>query len=269
MVPLNDQTAESKFVLANGINIHYREYGSGYPLIMLHGGTANLQSYAEQIPLFSEHFRVFALDSRGHGLTMNTMDTLSYPMMADDVIGFAKALHLERPAIFGYSDGGQIALDLGIRFPNFSRGLCLGGTLYQFTPEYFEMLRSWGFTPTNVDMNKMDADWAEYLQTAHPQYVNSEQVGKFMNQIAALWFTPLNYTDDDLRGMQSPCLIWLGDREMGLPVEQVVTMYHLIPKAELCIIPNATHGSFFAPYALGPVVEFFKRHLHGTPQDSS
>lgn len=257
-------TTQSKFVEANGINIHYQEHGTGEPLIMLHGGTVNLQSYDEHVALFSAHFRVFALDSRGHGKTANTADFLSYAQMADDVVAFAKALKLEKPSIFGYSDGGQIALDLGVRYPDFARSLCLGGTLYQFTPEYFEMLKLWGFTPQSVDMSKMDAGWVGYLQEAHPQYTDPSQLQTLMNQIAAMWLMPLTYTDADLRGITAPCLIWLGDREEGLPVEQAVTMYHLIPNAELCVIPNATHGNFFAPYALGPVVDFFTRHLNGT-----
>lgn len=225
------------------------------------GGSANLQSYDDHISLFSSHFRVIALDSRGHGKTVNSDNKLSYAQMADDVVAFAKALNLEKPSIFGYSDGGQIALDLGIRYPDFARALCLGGTLYQFTDDYFAMLRSWGFTPTSADMSQMDAGWTGYLQEAHSQYTDVSQLQTFMNQIAAMWFTPLTYTDNDLKSIQAPCLMWLGDREQGLPIEQAVSMYHLIPHAELCVIPNATHGSFFAPYALGPVVDFFTRHL--------
>jgi pimeloyl-ACP methyl ester carboxylesterase len=259
-----DTPVESKFVLANSINIHYQERGTGKPLIMLHGGTANLHSYDEQISLFAEHFRVIALDSRGHGRTNNTANHLSYALMADDVIAFAHALNLEKPAIFGYSDGGQIALDLGIRYPTFASALCLGGTLYRFTPEYFDMLHSWGFTPTGVDISKLDEGWQDYLKSSHEQYTDETQLATFMNHIAAMWFTPLTYTDDHLRGIQAPTLMWLGDREQGLPVEQAVTMYRLIPQGDLCVIPNATHGSFFAPYALGPVVEFFKRHVNGS-----
>jgi pimeloyl-ACP methyl ester carboxylesterase len=59
------------YVQANELNIYYEEYGSGAPLVLIHGGCVNLNSWSQYIPAFARHFRVFAFDSRGHGRTKN------------------------------------------------------------------------------------------------------------------------------------------------------------------------------------------------------
>lgn len=132
-MPQETAVQPGKFVNANGLNIHYKEYGQGHPLILLHGGPAALDAWGDHLPTFAEHFRVIALDSRGHGKTVNPMGTLSYSMMADDVAAFIKALGLTKPLVSGYSDGDQIALELGIRNPDLPGALVLGGTLSKFT----------------------------------------------------------------------------------------------------------------------------------------
>ena len=106
-----------KSIRANGLEIHYRELGQGPPLVLLHGGTLTSGSWASHLPIFAERFRVLAPDSRGHGKTRNPAGHLSYRQMADDIAAFIEALGLEKPMVLGYSDGGQVALELGLHYP--------------------------------------------------------------------------------------------------------------------------------------------------------
>ena len=72
-------------VEANGLRVYYEVHGEGEPLLLIHGGTATSQSWASHLPAFTEHFRVIAPDSRGHGRTDNPTGKLGYRLMADDV----------------------------------------------------------------------------------------------------------------------------------------------------------------------------------------
>src|SRR5262249_17854787 len=135
----------SQFVNVSDIRLHYKEYGSGQPLILLHGGTANMEAWTEQIPALAQHFRVITLDTRGHGQSTNPSGKFSYRLLADDTAAFIRALNLSKPVIFGYSDGGQAALELGIRYPDMPGALVLGGTVHHFNEEYFSGLQSVGF----------------------------------------------------------------------------------------------------------------------------
>jgi pimeloyl-ACP methyl ester carboxylesterase len=130
------------YVEANGLRVYYEVYGEGEPLLLIHGGTATSQSWASHLPAFAEHFRVFAPDSRGHGRTDNPTGDLGYRAMAEDVAAFIDALGLRRPLVLGYSDGGQIALELGMRYPGLATALVLGATLeFRFSEACLEAVR--------------------------------------------------------------------------------------------------------------------------------
>ena len=51
----------------NGVEIYYAEYGSGPPVILLHGGLGNSDYWGDLIPALAPHYRVITMDSRGHG----------------------------------------------------------------------------------------------------------------------------------------------------------------------------------------------------------
>ena len=254
---------QGKYVPVNDLTIYYEEYGEGEPLILLHGGTATLQSWQDQIPAFAQHFRVIALDSRGHGKTNNPAGELSYSQMADDVAAFIQALDLNKPLVFGYSDGGQIALELGMRYPDLTRALVLGGTCYRFPATYFEALEGFGVNrPGELDLERLETEqpeWAGYLKAEHVRADDQDYWKTLMTQIAGLWWNVQDYRVEDLQKITAPTLILQGDRDEGVDVEQTVEMYRGIPKAELAVLPNASHGQL-GEVANTIVIDFLKRH---------
>ena len=96
------------------VNLYYEKYGEGQPLILLHGNGENHKIFEKSIAVLKEHFTVYALDSRGHGYS-SPVDELHYEDMADDVHEFICKLQLKKPIIYGFSDGGIIALLVGIK----------------------------------------------------------------------------------------------------------------------------------------------------------
>ncbi len=234
-------------VKVNGLEMYYEEAGSGAPLILLHGGTAIGSSWRPHLPALEKHFRVIMPDSRGHGRTNNPGGKLSYRTMADDFAAFIQALELTKPFIFGYSDGGQTVLEIGMHHPDLAGALVIGGATWQFSQSYYDTVNSFSFiTNGNVDIAAIERDepeWAEELKADHAQPGDPDKWKTLLAQITPLWLTPLNYSIDDLRKITAPALILVGDRDEGVPVEQAVEMYRTIPKAELAILPNADHGS--------------------------
>ncbi len=256
-------TQPGRYVQANGLTIYYEEQGDGKALILLHGGTATLQSWQEQVPAFARHFRVIAPDSRGHGKTNNPAEELSYGTMADDVAAFIRALELDKPLVFGYSDGGQAALELGMRYPDLTSALVLGGTCYRFSKQYFEALKGFGIDRSGVKtverMQAEEPEWVEALQAEHPHTDDPDYWKTLMGQISELWWNVQDYSAEDLKKITMPTLILLGDRDEGVEVEQAVEMYRAIPNAELAILPDANHGQL-GEAANTMVIDFLRRH---------
>ena len=96
-------------VHCNGIDIFYEVRGSGAPLLMLHGNGETHAIFDEAADLLARYFTVYTPDTRGHGAS-SPVSEYHYQDMASDVICFIQALGLDRPILYGFSDGGITAL---------------------------------------------------------------------------------------------------------------------------------------------------------------
>ena len=94
--------------------IYYEEYGSGLPLLLLHGGFGSIHDFEQVIPGLANHFRVIAVDSPGHGRSEQA-DSLSFELMANYISEMIDKLQLDSVYVIGYSDGGITALLLASR----------------------------------------------------------------------------------------------------------------------------------------------------------
>lgn len=255
--------AENSTVRVNGMTMRYQMSGAGEPLVLLHGGTMTLESWAAHLPTFAPHFTVYALDSRAHGQSDNPGGTLSYAQMADDVAAFIAALGLERPIVMGFSDGGQIGLELGMRHAGLARALVISGAFYKMTPKYFEGMKEIGFpAPGDVDFEKFErenGEWIESLKKDHPREGDPDYWRTFMRQISLLWSTPIAYTAAELARIDVPALVAVGDRDEGADMEQEVELYRMLPKGELLVFPNAHHMQGFYQLTNPLVVDFLLR----------
>ena len=240
-----DQTPKGRYAQVNGLNMYYEESGSGPPLILLHGGTVTSGMWEAHIPAFARHFRVIAPDSRGHGKTNNPAGALSYRLMADDVAALALALELDGPLICGYSDGGQIALEIAMRYPDLAEALVIGAAWYRFSDVYLDFLRAMGLESSGkVDFQiarSLAPDLVELWETEHTWSTDPDYWQTLLTQIAVMWWTPLDYTPADFQQITAPTLILMGDRDGLVELEQAIELYRLIPGAELAILPDKTH----------------------------
>ena len=134
-MPSDDtETSGGQIVRINGVDIFYKAYGQGQPLLLIHGGTLSGDSWQPYLAGFAEHFRVIVPDTPGHGRSGTPAGVLSYPGLADDMAAFSDALELRKPLIAGYSDGGQIALEIGMRHPALPRATDRGRRLLPLQP---------------------------------------------------------------------------------------------------------------------------------------
>jgi pimeloyl-ACP methyl ester carboxylesterase len=255
-------------VSANGLRVYYEEAGDGPPLILLHGGTATGRMWQPQIPAFAGQFRVLTPDSRGHGRTDNPAGALSYRVMADDLAAFASAVGAHRPLLYGYSDGGQIALEVGMRHPDLARALVVGGAVFRFTDPYLAWVRAFlgGGDTADVDtvqLERAHPDYVAFLRTAHGTGAGGDDAWKtVLRQCKALWLTPLHYTPADFQRITAPTLVLVGDRDELVPVEEAAAMYRLLPTTELAVLPHAGHEPALgtAGVMTAAVLDFLGRH---------
>jgi pimeloyl-ACP methyl ester carboxylesterase len=98
---------KSGFVTANGIRLHYLDWGGlGPVLILIHGGLDNAHIFDDLAPAFTDHFRVIAYDLRGHGRSeaKGPFDTST---RTQDLCGFLDSMGIAKAHLAGWSLGGS------------------------------------------------------------------------------------------------------------------------------------------------------------------
>ena len=254
------------YVQANGLRIFYRETGEGPPLVLVHGGlaTGEVMWTPQVVAELARRYRVLIPDSRGHGRTDNPAGALRYDGMADDVAAFCAALGLERPVVAGYSDGAQVALEIGLRHPALAAALVMGGVVTRPVEAYLQMLREMGFMASGeVDFALVETvmgDFYETLRTSHEHARSDEDFRAYLTQISELWYSVPDYTDAQLSGIGVPSLVITGDRDHP-SLDESMRLYRLLPCGELSIIPKAGHGAGEKKLFWDAVMDFLSRHV--------
>ena len=266
-------SSQGQYVQANGLEMYFEEYGSGESLVLIHGslatGAGNWKAY---VPHLSTHFRLIMPDLRGHGKTNNPQGEIRLPTLTDDLFAFIQALNLDRPFLCGWSGGGDIALDVGIRYSNSVKAMVVGGVTHRVSEEYFKTMRAMGMeSPGKVNPEQLESampQFVELLRMAHSQ--GHEHWKTLLAQLSYEMLKPTLPSHDDLKKITAPTLIIWGDRDQFLPVEDALELYRLLPNAELAVLPNTDHSltrtkvEQFSQYAK----DFLLRHMASTSQDS-
>jgi len=104
--------------LRDGLRTYYSEQGEGDPVVLLHGGGVNSDSWYFQIPALAEHYRVPAPEARGHGRTADVEGPMTFEALASDTVDFLEALDLGPAHLIGWSAGGTVALRTALRRPD-------------------------------------------------------------------------------------------------------------------------------------------------------
>ncbi len=120
----------SNFVRNGDILTAYHDEGHGDPLLLLHGFTGSKLDFHDQLPWFTERYRVLAPDQRGHGESSNLgrADAYSFDMLVEDLAGYLDAIDIQRCHLLGHSMGGMVAMRFALRYPERLESLILMDT---------------------------------------------------------------------------------------------------------------------------------------------
>jgi pimeloyl-ACP methyl ester carboxylesterase len=218
----------------NGISIHYAITGHGSPVIFLHGGLANVDYWGNQVPAVAAHHTVILMDSRGHGRSTRDTRPYGYDLMADDVIALMDALKIPKADIVGWSDGGILGLDLAMRYKDRI------GKVFAFAANTV--------TSGVKDGVEKNPTFAAYIERAGREYrtlsATPDDYNAFVEQISRMWAEQPNWSDAQLRDIDTPVLVVDGDHDEAIKREHTEYMAATIPHAGLLILPNVSHFAF-------------------------
>ena len=226
-VPYGNNPTAGKYQSVRGINLYYEVYGTGKPLLMIHGNGGSISSFSKNIPYFARKYRVIAVDSRAHGKSVDPGDSLSFEMMADDFAALLTALRIDSAYVMGWSDGGINALLLAMRHPKKVKKLVSTGA--NLSPDSTALISSlWKQQQKAYQENKTK-------RFTKPAEKNDWK-------IFVLDVLQPNIPLRALQAIKAPALIVAGDRDV-IMTEHTVAIWRNTPKAQLWILPNSGHAT--------------------------
>jgi pimeloyl-ACP methyl ester carboxylesterase len=227
VIDYGSNTATGKYYNIRGFKMYCEVYGSGKPLLMIHGNGGSIGSMKNNIPYFAQHYKVIATDSRAHGRSVDDNDSLSFEMMADDEAALLDSMHIDSAYVLGWSDGGIVALCLAMRHPD--KVIKLASTGANLWPDSTALIPS---------LWKQEQHHYDSMHTATFTTAKEKNDWKiFMLD----WLQP-NIPLTALQAIRCPSLIISGDHDL-IVLQHTVQIFQNIPHAYLWILPKSHHAT--------------------------
>ena len=220
--------AEGTYVVVNGINMYYEQYGEGDPVLLIHGNGGSVKDMDAQINYLARKHRVIVADSRGQGNSGNNADSLTYELMAEDYYLLLEQLEIDSVFVFGWSDGGIIGLILARDYPGKVARLAFSGV--NLRPDTTALI------PEVVARVAAENTMAKDSIAA-----GKKSFGNTFMLTQLLMHHP-NIDVESLRDITIPVLVISGDNDL-VKLEHTLGIYTHLPNAQLCIFPGTTHNA--------------------------
>lgn len=218
----NDEDA-GKYVTANGIKIYYEEYGSGEPLLLLHGNGQSIAAFNQQIPELAKKYRVIAADTRGHGKTEDKGEKFTYDLFAEDMNALLDKLHIDSADIVGWSDGGNTGLIMAMKYPKKVKKLVtMGAVVFSDSTVVSQDL-----------LNELKFGIEEMKSAKTPEEKNELKKAMLLRDEPKHKFA-------ELAKIKCPVLVMAGEKDI-VKLNHTKAIAASIPKGELYIAPKKTH----------------------------
>ncbi|KAK9366109.1 Alpha/Beta hydrolase protein [Lipomyces kononenkoae] len=222
------------YVQCDGARIWYATYGSGLPVILLHGGLGHSGNWGYQVAaLVKRGYLAVVVDSRGHGRSTRDERPFTYELMAADVLTVMNFLQIEQAAFVGWSDGAVIAMIVGIKAPERVFGVFFFGC--NMDPSGTKEVE---FTP--VMKRCFERHARDYAQLSF----TPEQFDEFVEAVSEMMRTEPNYTAEELEDICVPVAIVQSEHDEFIKPEHAEYLAATIPNAEYIKLFGVSH---FAP----------------------
>jgi pimeloyl-ACP methyl ester carboxylesterase len=229
-IPYGNNPEAGKFYEVRGFKMYCEIYGSGKPLLLIHGNSGAIGVFRLQIPVFAQKYKVIIADSRSQGKSTDGGDSLSYEMMADDYAALLDELKIDSAYVVGWSDGGINGLLLAMRHPEKVSKLAItGANLWPDTTAVFQ----------------------EVIDLVKPRYTqlkeNITKTAREKNQwkLIRLLLDEPHIPLAALQKVKCPTLVIGGDHDL-IKEEHTMLIFKNIPRAYLWILPNSGHSPLIA-----------------------
>lgn len=228
--------APGKYANVNRLKMYYEIHGSGFPLVLIHGGGSTIgTTFGRILPELSKTHQVIAVEMQAHGHTADIDRPLSFEQDADDIAELLKQLHIDKADIFGFSNGASTTLEMAIRHPQMVNKIIVASTMYKKAgafPGFWDMMKQATFEgmpqPYKEAYLEINPD-KDALYSMYKRDVERMQSFK-------------DIREEDIKAIKAPALIIAGNKDVVTP-EHALEMFRQMQHAQLMIFPGG-HGDY-------------------------
>lgn len=220
-------STKGKFYDVRGFRMYCEIYGTGQPVLIIHGNGGSIADFYNQIPFFAKKYKVIIADSRAQGKSADPADSLSYEMMADDYAALLDMLKVDSADVIGWSDGGINGLLLAIRHPAKVKKLAVTGA--NLTPD-----------TSAVNQDVVDVILPYYNQIKNKSVKTAKEKAGW--KLLRLLMDEPHIPVTALQTIKCPTLVIGGDHDILKP-SHTLQIFQNIPQAYLWILPNSGHST--------------------------
>ena len=223
----------------NGLQMYYELYGSGSPLVLLHGGMLTIDlNFGSLIPTLAFAHQVIGVELQGHGRTADIDRAITPAALAGDIVALLEHLDIPGAHIFGHSMGGAVAMELAISHSDRVRSVVAASVTVR--PDgLHEDLTDSAKQATSTRM-PTPQDFQEFRDAYQRLSPHPDHFDEFLASLSASTADTQGWSDEQLAAINAPVLLVIGDRDFTT-VEHGALMLHLIPESQLAVLPDTTH----------------------------
>lgn len=226
----------SGYAPVNGLKLYYEIYGTGMPLVLIHGGGSTIQTtFGRVLGEFAKTHQVIAVEMQAHGHTADIDRPLSFQQDADDIAALLKHLKIDKADVFGFSNGASTTLQFAIRHPEMTNKIIVGSTFYKKAgaPDWFWEMMS------NPTFEGMPQPYKDAFLKINPDAKALHRM--YERDVARMQSFP-DISEEQMKSIKAPAFIIIGDRDVTTPAH-ASEMQGLLPNARLAVLPGG-HGEY-------------------------
>jgi pimeloyl-ACP methyl ester carboxylesterase len=240
------QKPTTGYAPVNGLKMYYEVYGSGPPVVLLHGSFMTItNNWSTWIPELAKTRQVIAVEMQGHGRTADIKRDFSYDNLSDDVAALLDHLKIKQADVIGYSMGAGVAMNLGIRHPEKARKVVSISGTFRYDGWVQAARDAW--PKMNAEMLKGTPMETEYKKLSP----TPENFALLVPRVMAMDIKPYDFGADKLKASKAPMFFIHGDAD-GVRLDHIAEMFRLKgneimgdmqPRSEsrLAVLPDTTH----------------------------
>lgn len=236
--PYGDNSKFGNYVQAGDAKLYYEVYGTGEPVLILHGGgVGSPYELGKLIDDLKKNHKVVVMSTRGHGRSEIGNSPLTYEQKAVDALTILNTISQDPVQIIGFSDGAYTAYKLAVMYPaRVERIVAIGaGTL---KAGYF------GDSMKIEDLAQIDSEFVEYEKTIMPE---PERWQEFFDSYMKFWHG-MSVGKEIFGAIDCPVLLIVGDEDDHAPIVTVLEAHQMLKNSRMCVVPKAWHAAFLDNY---------------------